>query len=819
MKRFAELIIDKRLPILVGIILLTGFFLYMAVTRLTVKTVFHDLLPQNHAYVNVHNEIRNTFGGANQAYIMVQVRDREDGGKYDDVFNYETLGIVKNITVDLLRFHGVDRFKIMSLASNQVKTVKMSSAGMAIRPVMYPRVPTTPEGLEELRDNVYGTPMCYPGMVSLDSKKSLITVDFFEEEIDYRISFKEFRALRDKYEDENHIIAIAGEPIHLGYIDSYVGDVIKILAYTVAAMMAVFLMYFRSKRGMLLPIIAAAVSAVWGLGFMSLLGFNLDPLVLVFPFLIASMAASHSVQVIKRYKEEAAKIGDVQQACKSVVEHLFVPGFAGIVTDASGIIVIALTPIPILQKICLSCAFWAFATVVIAMVMVPILLSYMPIRTAKEGQGLLDRLLRSTGRWVVRRGKYAVLAVSLVLMIWGCTYINDVTIGNAVPGSEVLWPWHRYNVDSFRITFAMPMLNPLYIVVEGDEQQSIANPAVIRDILNFSDYMSRTPDMRVIFPMSVLGSIPGRNQKMRDNDLNWRFTPNYERQLMLIYRNIIDSAGPGSWDRFIDHNDQTTNVIIYCRDKTSETIKIVIDRVNDFIRNESLFGKRIKDVERKGFDKFIYWVDGFFRAQEPPIPEKPPVEGVSPVYYRLAGGAVGMQAAVNEALTLYQIWTFILALGTVMVLCTFIFRSFLAGVMIVVPLILSNVLAFAYMVLNPGSPLPLTTATLPVASVGIGLGVDYGIYLVSRIIEEYRVSGDLETAVSEALATTGKAIVFIATTLICGIAFWFLSKMMFQALMGLLLAIILLFNMLGALLIIPSFIAVFKPKFITRQQD
>jgi len=815
MKRFADLVIEKRLIFLIVILLITSFFLYHALTKLTVKTSFTDLLPKNHAYINVHNEIRDVFGGANQAYIMVQVRDKKDGGQYKDIFNTETLEKVRDISLDLLRFNAVDRFKIMSLASNKLKNVNMSAAGMAIQSIMYPEVPKTQEGIDELRRNVYGSAMAYPAIVSLDSKKTLITVDFFEEDIDYKICFNELRALRKKYEDENHIIAISGEPMHLGYIDSYIKDVLKVLVYTIIAMMIMFFIYFRSKRGMILPIIAAIVSAIWGLGFLSLLGFNLDPLVLVFPFLIASMAASHAVQVIKRYTEEAHKIGDVKTACKSVIEKLFAPGFAGIITDASGIIVIALCPIPILQKICLSCAFWAFATVIIAMIMIPILLSYMPIRTSEEGESLLDRTLRGTGSWVVSWGKYPVLIISFILLIWGSFNLNDLTIGNAVPGSEVFWPWHRYNVDSFRITFAIPMLNPLYVVIEGDQNQAIANADVINDILDFSRYMSKTPDMRVIFPMSVLGSIPGRNMKMRQNDLNWKFVPNYERQLLLIFRNIIDSAGPGSWDRYIDNDDRSTNVVIYCRDKTAETIKIVIDRINDYIRNHSAYGKLTRDVERKGFDKFIYWVDGFFRAQEAPIPEKPLPEGANRVYYRLAGGAVGIQAAINEALTLYQIWTFIIAISIVFILCSIIFKSFFAGIIITVPLVVSNVLAFSFMVLN-NPPLPLTTATLPVASVGIGLGVDYGIYLVSRIVEEYRLSGSLESAITIALGTTGKAIVYIATTLVAGIVFWFISKLMFQALMGLLLAIILLLNMLGALLIIPSMIALFKPKFITR---
>jgi hypothetical protein len=703
----------------------------------------------------------------------------------------------------------------MSLSHNNLKMTQLSAEGLTVRPIMYPDVPNTQEGLDELRKNVYGSGMAYPAIVSLDSKKTIITVDFFEEDIDYKICYQEFKALREKYETNNNIIAISGEPMHLGYIDSYVGDVVKILIYTVITMMLVFLLYFRTKRGMLLPIFAAGVSAVWGFGFLSLMGYNLDPLVLVFPFIIATRAASHSVQIIKRYTEEAYHTGDVKQSCKSTIEHLFVPGFAGIVTDASGVVVIALCPIPILQKICLSCAFWAFATIAHAMILVPILLSYMPIRTSKKTEGFLDRALKNMGHWIVSWGKYPVMAISVALLIWGTFSLDDLTIGNAYFGSEVLWPWHRYNVDCMRITFGMPMLNPLYVVVEGDESLAMGNPTVVREICNFTRFMQRTEDMRVIFAMSVLTQLPRRNQTMHDNDLNWNFVSTYDRQLMLMYRNIIDYSGPGTWDRYIDNDDRKTNVIIYCRDRTAETIKIVVDRINEYIRTESLFGKRAQDVERHGFDKFIYWVDGFFREQPPPIPEKPPIEGVPTIHYRLAGGTVGVQAGINEALELYQLWTFLLALTTVFILCSISFQSVVAGLIVIFPLLLSDIVAFAFMVMQD-PPLPLTTATLPVSAVGIGLGVDYGIYLISRIMEEYKNTGSLEGSITTALGTTGKAIVFVATTLVCGIGFWLTSKLMFQAMMGLLLAIILVFNMFGALFIIPSLISIIKPKFITR---
>jgi len=817
MKRFYDSIIDKRAYYLSAMAIMTLFFLYNCITRMTVRTIFPDLLPTNHSYVNLHNEVRNKFGGANQVLIMVQVRDKEDGGQYEDIFNPETLNIIKGIENDLLMFHAVDRNKIFSLASRKLKDFVVSASGYSMKDVMFPDVPTTKAGLEDLRKTVYGNPVCYPALVALDSKKSLITADFFEEQLDYKVTFKELQALRKKYENKNNIIAISGEPMHLGYVQSYVGDVLKVLAYTITAMMVVFLIFFRSKRGMFLPIIAGIVSAVWGLGFLSLFRFNLDPLVLVFPFLIAAMACSHAVQVIKRYAEEAYAVGDVKQACKNVIAHLMAPGFAGIITDSAGILIIALTPIPALQKIALACGFWAFATVAVVMILVPIMLSFMPIKTAEEGKGFLDRVMKGIGSWIYGWGKYAVMALALFLTVWGSTFINKVTVGNAVPGSEILWPWHRYNVDSFRITFAMPLLNPLFIVVEGDETQAIGlNPALMRDVAEFTRFMSRTPDMRVIFPMSILAQVPARNRAVRDNDPNWYFMPNVDEQLKMLYKQVIFMSPPGSMDKYIDNDERSMNIIIYCRDKTTATIKVVMDRVNEYIRNHSLFGKRERDVQRHGIDKFIYWIDSLVSEHAPPIPPKPPVEGMPKAYYRLAGGAVGVQAAINECLELYSFWTFIIAMVTIFILVSLIFSSPMCGFVSVLPLLISNALSFALMVMNK-PPIPLTTATLPVSSVGIGLGVDYGIYLISRIIEEYAKKPDWEHAIRESLGTTGKAILYIGITIACGIIFWFLSKMMFQAMMGLLLAIILIINMLGALFIIPAYVALFKPKFIVER--
>ena len=407
---------------------------------------------------------------------------------------------------------------------------------------------------------------------------------------------------------------------------------------------------------------------------------------------------------------------------------------------------------------------------------IPVLLAYMPLKAETQKRSLLDKALLFLGGWLNRSGKYAVTASAVVLTIWGGTYVDKITIGNAVPGSEVLWPFHRYNVDSFRITFSMPLLNPLYIVLDTGKSQGVARAAVTREVENFSRYMKQTPNKKVVMVQTLQGRIPGIHSGMREQDPRWKFLPTDDSQTEFLYRSAMQMGGPGSFDKFVDMGDQNTNIIIFCRDKTTQTISEVMGRVQEYIKDKStIAGTGMK--------------------------------------YRLAGGAVGVQAGINETLTEYQVLTLFLSLFIVFLFCVAAFKSFVAGLIMIAPLVISNALTAAFMVLN-NPPLPLTTAILPVSAVGIGLGVDYGIYLASRMIEECRSGKSLAEAVTISLGTTGKAVIYVATTLIVGIVFWFLSKMMFQALMGLLLAVMLTLNMIGALLVVPSLILIFKPAFI-----
>jgi len=581
--------------------------------------------------------------------------------------------------------------------------------------------------------------------------------------------------------------------MHLGYVDSYVGDVLRIMIITFLVVLFLFYYWYRSIRATVLPILAALLSGVWGLGLMSLLGYNLDPLILVFPFLVASRAACHTVQVVKRYSEECLIVKEGNSACKRVIEGMFKPGFTAITTDAMGIILIALTPIQMLQKITIVCTFWCIAQVIIAMIFIPIVLSFLPISSKLlkkfERKGILDRVLAKVGSIMGGKGSLLVFALVPVLIILGYVGAKDIQVGDAMPGSSLLWPWHRYNRDGFRIAFSMPIVSPLYVVMEGKKQDDLLSCPEkqrrtcadnLRDMFRFQTFMQGTAGMKVMFTRSIISMSAGGSSFVHEGDPNWSFFPTDDKEVCFSYRTAVLMGEPGTMDMFVDAEDKSANIMIYCRDKTATTIKAVMARVKEYVDHHS--------------------------------------ELQPPLQYKLAGGAVGVQAAINEVIEEYHWKTLGWALLAIFLICWVMFRSIVAALILTVPLIISNLIALSMMAtgifyLLP-VPITITQSTLPVAAVGIGLGVDYGIYMLGRILEEYKIGKDLKGAITSSMTSVGEPVVFTALAMTAGLVVWVFSPLMFQATMGFFLATILLLNMLGGLLLVPSFLAVVKPKFI-----
>jgi hypothetical protein len=305
------------------------------------------------------------------------------------------------------------------------------------------------------------------------------------------------------------------------------------------------------------------------------------------------------------------------------------------------------------------------------------------------------------------------------------------------------------------------------------------------EIYRFEKFMQETPGMLVMFVDSIVLTFAGSNWLLHEGDPNWEFFPTTDRDINFTYRQVTQMGVPGSCDMIVDVGEETAaNIIIYCRDKMTPTIKTVMARVKDYIENHSKIQL--------------------------------------PMRYKLAGGAFGVQAAVNEVIEESHLKTLGWALLAIFIICWITFRSMVAAFMLTIPLIVSNLIAFSMMAtgmfhLLP-MPITITQSTLPVSAVGIGLGVDYGIYMLGRILEEYKMKNDLKGAIHTTMTSVGEPVVFTALAMTGGLIVWVFSPLMFQATMGFFLATILLLNMLGGILLVPSFVAVMKPKFITGQK-
>ncbi|MCX5898900.1 MAG: MMPL family transporter [Proteobacteria bacterium] len=778
MKRFADIVIRYRALIIIILAIITVLFA-VQMRKLNVQTSFADLLPQTHPYIKIHNEMSQTFGGANFLLMMLEVKN-------GDIFNQQTLAKIKYVTEELEKIPGVDRYKILSIAHQKLKNFQYTSWGTSSTPLMWPKLPKNDQEMKALREAIYASTSYYGYFVSNDCKRSLITADFFEDALDYNIVYKELNRIRAAVEDDNNVLSIVGYPMHIGVIHHMVEKINYLLIGTGLLIPVLLFLAYRSLWATFIVPSAGIISAIWGLGFMGFLGYNLDPMVLVMPFLISLMAFRHSHQLYNRFYEEYIRHGDKIRGAHTVIEEMFLPGLVSVVTDAFGIAIVAIVPIPMLRNISIACAFWSIITVLIGLILTPLLLTYSPVshkflRTIEKKRqrehdrtGWENRFADWLGPWIITlRGKYSILGITLFIICFSWFWSNRLIVGDVQVGSNFLYPSSRYNQDSVRINTTHPIINPLYIIVAGKEKNAIKNVKIFEDVYNFTSYMKEQSG--ALFGQNLIQNLMAMTQGMHGNDPKWFGFPDTEKEALVTFTLLASTGDPGDMDRYIDYHDQYTNITMYYKDKTGPTIQQALDTAKDFIRNKS--------------------------RMDPGTAQ-----------YKLAGGVIGVEAAINEVVAEKQLQTLLLALLGVFLFCSLEFFSIKCGLILMLPLCVSNYMAFAYMAINQ---IGLTIATLPVSAAGIGMGVDYGIYLLARIAEEQKndPSRSLEQALVITIKSYGKSIIYIAGTLVAGLLVWVLSPLKFQAQMGMMLAVILFLNCLGAIFLVPVLVLLFKPKF------
>ncbi|WP_208112129.1 efflux RND transporter permease subunit [Zavarzinia compransoris] len=770
---------NRTLSILV-IALITVFFGW-GCRNVELRTIFSDLLPADHPYVETFKDHPN-FGNPLTVTIMVK---RTDG----DIYNLETLQKVWNLTREVDLAPAVDHDQVISISTEKVRYAEATPTGIDTQPVMGDTIPSTQADLEEFKRRVDMAPLARRFYISEDGTATLITATFIERLLDYGETFEYLQKVVEEARDDKHEVHMAGMPALTGWVYRYQGQMVGIFAITGAALFLCLALYMRNLAGVLTPIVTSAVTAVWGFGFVGWLGLVVEPLIMVVPLLLVARSFSHCVQFTERYYEIYLHVGDRRKAAEIALSVMMAPSVLGIFTDVAGLALIAIAPIPAMERFAIFCAWWAAMIVPANVFFSPLVLSLLPppknVRQITGADGdvgfhaAIKRFLGHVSKLSYGRLARVTTVVFIVISAYSFHRFSQMEVGNPVEGSNILWEDGEFNKAVAAINRSFPGVNTLEIVLEAKnpinpsrvarQAETILTMAQIQYAL---EHMENPPRAT----LSFADYLPEANRLFAGGNPKWAPLDPTNEAMGAAVGAVMFGTSPKAFLHVADFEQQNATVSLWYPDNKQETVDRALTQAR-------------KAVELVGAEHAEFNI-------------------------RLATGTIPLQQSINDTVAHYE--TIILAALNLCILigCAYAYRSVVAGFFLLIPVNLANIYLGAAMT---EMGIGLDVNTLPIAAIGIGVGIDYGIYLLSRICEEYQATKRYDTAIRAAVMTTGKAIMFTATIVAAGLIPWtFMSDLKFLADMGRLLLMVMTINMVLAIVALPLLVWLFKPRFVTR---
>jgi predicted RND superfamily exporter protein len=766
--RLERLVFNNRRAVIVLCALITLVLGFLAATRLTLNASFERMLPVSHPYIQNYLEHKNDLRGLGNSLRIVVANP---GGDIYDPMYLETL---RKIHDELVLTPGVDRTWVKSLWSPAVRWTEVTEEGFRGGPVMPDNYDGSAAATEQLRGNIARSGLV-GGLVGNNFGSSMIVVPLLDKDprtgqrIDYRALSQQIETLRGKYEQAADGKAPTVK-IHVIGFAKLVGDLIEGLfrvalyfAFAAAVAAAIIWYYTRCVRSTVLVLGCSLVAVLWQLGLVAAFGFEIDPYSILVPFLVFAIGVSHGAQKMNGIMQDIGRGAHKLVAARYTFRRLFLAGLTALLADAVGFAVLMVIDIPVIQDLALTASIGVAVLVLTNLILLPVLLSYVGVSPAAAARSLrsddaapqgMNRLWQVLERFTERRWASAALLGSALLLAFGVFASLHLKIGDLDAGAPELRASSRYNQDNAYITANYSLSSDQYAVIVKTAKEGCLKYETLVEADRLSWALQQVPGVQttVALPDAVRRITAG----------SFEGSPKW----LTIARNQ-DVLNYGAQQASVNNPDlfntecSVMPVIAYLADHRAETLARVVQASADFAARHS-------------------------------TPERE---------FKLAAGSAGIDAATN--IVVRQAWTQMLLLvyAAVTVLCFITFRSWRAVVVAVVPLIVTSFLCEALMV---ALGIGVKVATLPVVALGVGIGVDYALYLLSVQLAQQRVGVPLREAYRRALQFTGKVVVLVGVTLAAGVVTWAFSPIKFQADMGVLLAFMFVWNMVGAVILIPA---------------
>ena len=746
---------NHRLVVVVLCALVTALLGWQA-TRLRLNASFEKTIPAEHPYIRNFLAHQGELSGLGNA-VRIAVENPQGS-----IYEAKYLDTLRRMSDEVFLLPGVARTQMKSLWTPTTRWVGVTEDGLEGGPVIPDGYDGSAGSLAQLRANVARSGEIGQ-VVSLDEKSSVIFVPLLARDpegrpVDYGALAQKLQGLQAKYEAQGVKVHVTGFARIVGELIAGVRAVLVFFATAVAIAAAMVFWFTRCWRSTLLVVTASLVAVVWQLGLLPALGFALDPYSILVPFLVFAIGMSHGAQKMNGIMQDIGRGLPKLVAARYTFRRLFLAGLTALLADAVGFAVLLVIDIQAIRELAIAASIGVGVLIFTNLILLPILLSYTGVSAAAaqrslraEAAGQKQALWRWLDRFTQRRWAVGAVAMSVVLAAAGVAVSRHLAIGDLDPGAPELRADSRYNRDVAFMNAAYGASSDVLAVMVSTPEGQCSQYATLNKIDALEWQLRQLDGVETTSTLSLLNRrvLAGLNE---GNPKWYEFLPNQD---ML---NTVTAGAPRGL-----YNDACSllTVYVYLRDHKAQTLSRVVDHVEDFA---------------KGND-------------------------TAEVKFMLAAGSAGIEAATN--IVVKDAWRTMLLLvyGAVVLLSFVTVRSWRAVLVAVLPLMLTSVLAEALMV---GLGMGVKVATLPVIALGVGIGVDYALYILSVTLAQLREGRSLSESYYRALLFTGKVVLLTGVTLAVGVITWVASPIKFQADMGLLLAFMFLWNMVGAMVLVPA---------------
>ena len=725
-------------------------------TRLQLNASFEKTIPVQHPYVRNFLANQNELSGLGNA---VRIAVANPNGTIYDAKYLETL---RQFSDEVFLIPGVARNQMKSLWTPSTRWVGVTEEGLDGGPVIPDGYDGSAASFENLRANIARSGEIGQ-LVALDAKSSVIFLPLLPNDqagrvLDYGVLAQSLEALRQKYEKQGVTVHVTGFAKIVGDLIAGVRAVLGFFALAVAITGAMVFWYTRCIRSTLLVVSASLVAVVWQLGLLPTLGYSLDPYSILVPFLVFAIGMSHGAQKMNGIMQDIGRGLPKLVAARFTFRRLFLAGLTALLADAVGFAVLLVIDIQAIRELAIAASLGVAVLIFTNLILLPVLLSYTGVSEKAAQRSLraeTSEVRHPLWRWLDRftgRGWAGIAVVmSVALAVAGFAVSQRLAIGDLDPGAPELRADSRYNRDVAFVNAAYGASSDVLAVMVKTPDGQCSQYATLNKIDALEWQLRQLDGVESTNSLSLLNRrlLAGLNE---GNPKWYEFLPN---QQML---NTVTAGAPRGL-----YNDTCSllTLYVYLRDHKAETLTRVVEHVSAFAAANDT-----QDV------KFL-----------------------------LAAGSAGIEAATNIVVKSAWHTMLFLVYAAVALLCFLTFRSWRAVVVAILPLVLTSILAEVLMVaLGMG----VKVATLPVIALGVGIGVDYALYILSVTLAQLRAGQSLSEAYYRALLFTGKVVLLTGVTLAVAVISWVGSPIKFQADMGLLLAFMFLWNMLGALVLLPA---------------